>query len=170
MFGKVLVYCHHNLHHVLILLSEEADVTNYCKSCAHWELLMWLSVSHARFTFTIILQFMLFYYCKNLLLQTKCINHKPFWMQHNSCEVLFIAACVLHALFMSFLPSFLIQLRQSLTSAPPFSLIRVYISVLTVADGALRVIVVHALTYDPPLGEDRVGTDSIYIEAAPGTH
>lgn len=32
-------------------------------------------------------------------------------MQHNSCQVLFIAAYVLHAPFMSFLPSFLMQLR-----------------------------------------------------------
>lgn len=39
-------------------------------------------------------------------------------MQHNSCEVLFIAAYVLRALFMSSLPSFQMQLRLRCISTP----------------------------------------------------
>lgn len=43
-------------------------------------------------------------------------------------------------------------------------------SVLTVADGAQSVVVIHTLTDDPPLREDRVGADGAYIEGAPGSH
>lgn len=41
---------------------------------------------------------------------------------------------------------------------------------LTVADGTQRVIVVQALTHDAPLGEDGIGADGIFIEAASGAH
>ncbi len=41
---------------------------------------------------------------------------------------------------------------------------------LTVADGPQRVVVFHALTDDPPLGEDGVGAQGIHVKAAPGTH
>lgn len=43
---------------------------------------------------------------------TSCSNSEQYQTQHNSCEVLFIAAYVLHALFTSSLPSFLMQLRR----------------------------------------------------------
>ena len=43
-------------------------------------------------------------------------------MRHNSCEVLFIAAYVPHALFMSSLPSFLMQLRLLRCTSVPFPL------------------------------------------------
>lgn len=37
-------------------------------------------------------------------------------------------------------------------------------NVLTVADGAQRIIVLHALAYDPPLGEDGVWANGAYIK------
>lgn len=95
-------------------------------------------------------------------------------MRHNSCEVLFIAAYVLHALFMSSLPSFLMQLRLRCTSVPFPCRVRLsfVLSVsgpLTVADGAHRVVVVHALADDPPLGEHGVGAEGAHVERAPGS-
>ena len=41
-------------------------------------------------------------------------------------------------------------------------------TVFTVADGAQSVVVLHALTDDPPLGEHRVGADGAPVEGAPG--
>ena len=41
---------------------------------------------------------------------------------------------------------------------------------LTVADGAYGVVVVHTLTDDSPLGEDRVGAEAIRCKAAAGSH
>lgn len=43
-------------------------------------------------------------------------------------------------------------------------------TVLTVADGAQSVVVIHALADDPPLGEHRVGADGAHVEGAPGSH
>lgn len=101
--------------------------------------------------------------------QTNCSNREQYWMQHNSCEVLFIAAYVLHALFMSSLPSFQMQLRLCRISTPLWVRYSVSATVLTVADGAQSVVVINMLTDDPPLGEHRVGTDGVHIEAAPGS-
>lgn len=95
-------------------------------------------------------------------------------MRHNSCEVLFIAAYVLHALFMSTLPSFLMQLRLRCTSVPFPCRVRLSFVLsasgpLTVADGAHRVVVVHALANDPPLREHGVGAEGAHVERAPGS-
>ena len=91
-------------------------------------------------------------------------------MQHNSCVLLFIAAYVLHALFMSSLPSFLMQLRLHCISTVLSCGVRYAISVtvLTVADGAQRVVVIDTLTDDPPLGEYGVRADGVHIKGAPG--
>jgi len=42
-------------------------------------------------------------------------------------------------------------------------------AVLTVAHGAQRVVVFHALTDDPPVGEHGVGADGADVEGAPGS-
>lgn len=44
------------------------------------------------------------------------------------------------------------------------------VSSLTVADGSQRVVVLHALTDDSPLGEDRVRTQRVHVKIAPGSH
>lgn len=41
---------------------------------------------------------------------------------------------------------------------------------LTVADGSQCVVVLHALTDDPPLGEDGVEAQGIHVKVAPGSH
>ena len=40
----------------------------------------------------------------------------------------------------------------------------------TVADGAQRVVILHALADDPPLGEEGVGAQGVHVKAAPGAH
>ena len=49
------------------------------------------------------------------------------------------------------------------------SLCAVCVRALTVADGAHRVVVVHALADDPPLGEHGVGAEGAHVERAPGS-
>lgn len=94
-------------------------------------------------------------------------------MWHNSCKILFIAAYVLHALFISSLPSFLMQLKLRCTSTLLSWTVRCIVcvsaTVLTVADGAQSVIVFHTLTDDPPLGEHGVGADGTDVNGAPGS-
>lgn len=41
---------------------------------------------------------------------------------------------------------------------------------LTVADGSQCVVVLYALAYDPPLGEEGVAAEGIHVKAAPGSH
>lgn len=43
-------------------------------------------------------------------------------------------------------------------------------TVLTVADGAQCIIVIHTLADDPPLGEHRIGADRARIEGTPCAH
>lgn len=44
------------------------------------------------------------------------------------------------------------------------------VSSLTVADGSQRVVVLHALTDDSPLGEYGVRTQRVHVKIAPGSH
>lgn len=44
------------------------------------------------------------------------------------------------------------------------------VSSLTVADGSQRVVVLHALTDDSPLGKDGVRTQRVHVKIAPGSH
>lgn len=44
------------------------------------------------------------------------------------------------------------------------------VNVLTVADGAQRIVVLHALADDPPLGEDGVWADGAHVKGAPRSH
>lgn len=41
---------------------------------------------------------------------------------------------------------------------------------LTVADGPQRVVLLHALTHDPPAREDGVGADGVGVEGAARAH
>lgn len=90
--------------------------------------------------------------------QTLASASQPCWIQ-NSCEVFFIAANVLHDLFINPHPPHIpvtpgVDIKAS----------------LTVADGAEGVVVFHAFADDPPLGEYGVWADRAHVKGAPGSH